>query len=137
MKFRLYLVLTLVLLDLFLLPPVLHMPNHWKAYGFKAGAVQWKQEFLGRPWEGPMILVADEKVRTAWCWAQLIMGAAVVNIFQKGRRRSGKKGDGPGGPPAAGDGQFGTSRWQTEKEIKSNFKMVSFSFKGIKSRGKS
>ena len=39
MKFRLYLVLALFLLDLFLLPLVLDMPNYLKACGLKTGVV--------------------------------------------------------------------------------------------------
>jgi type IV secretion system protein VirD4 len=134
MKIRLYLFLVLLLLDLLLLPPVLGLPNYFKAYGIKAGAFQWKQEILERPWAGPLNLTADGKVRAAWFWAQPLLGAAVLSLFTRQGRRRGKKSDCPGGPPAAGEGQFGTSRWQTGEEINSSFKMVGLPLRGV--RGK-
>lgn len=124
MKFRLYFILFLLLLDFFLLPQVLDLSYYLKADGIKPGFLRWKQEELERPWTGPAVLVGNARVRTAWYWAQLMLGAAVLSVFNRRGLRHRKKDYGPGGPPAAGEGQFGTSRWQTDEEIKANFKMV-------------
>lgn len=124
MNFRLYLVSILLLLDILLLPPVLNLPYYMKISGFKPGIECWKQDFLEKPLSGPIILFNSERVRYAWYWAQLMLGAAVLSVFTRQGRRRRKKDDEPGGPPAAGEGQYGGSRWQTEDEIKANFKMV-------------
>ena len=131
MKLRLYLLLILLLLDFFLLPLILNMPNFLKEHGIKVGAGKWKQELLERPWGGPVVLAGDEKVRTAWYWAQPMIGAVIISIYTRHGRRRKKRGDAPGGPPAAGEGQFGASRWQTSDEIRQNFKMVRVPAKNV------
>jgi len=135
-KIRLYFLVVLFLLDLFLAPLVLDMPNYLKSHGIKAGAGQWKQDILEKPWGGPLILITDGKVRTAWLWTQPILAGIIISIYTRNVQRRKKKGDAPGGPPAAGEGQFGTSRWQTEDEINTNFKMVTFPMKGTNARWK-
>lgn len=131
MSLRLYFILFLLLLDLFLLPQVLDLPFYLKVDGIKPGFLRWLHEELMKPWIGPAVLARNASVRKAWCWSQLMLGAAVVSIFTRQGRRMVKNDNGLGGPPAAGEGQYGGSRWQTEDEIKANFKMVCVSSKKI------
>jgi len=103
---------------------VLNLPYYLKTSGFRPGIERWKQDFIDKPLSGPVILLNNERVRYAWYWAQLMLGAAVLGVFtRRGWRRREKK-DGPGGPAAAGEGQYGTSRWQTDEEMKTSFKIV-------------
>ncbi|WP_156276692.1 VirD4-like conjugal transfer protein, CD1115 family [Neomoorella glycerini] len=117
MKFRHVILLLLVLSDLLLAPLVLKLPLFMKAHGMKPGLEAWKKETLAHPLAGPAILVKDEKMRNTWIWLQPAFGAAALSILWPASRRKSKARDDIGGPEAAGQGQHGTARWRTRKEI--------------------
>jgi type IV secretion system protein VirD4 len=116
-KFRHFILLLLVLSDLLLAPLVLRLPLFLKAQGFKPGLEAWKKETLAHPLTGPALLVQDEKMRNTWIWLQPAFGAAALSILWPATRRKSKARDDIGGPEAAGQGQHGTARWRTRKEI--------------------
>jgi type IV secretion system protein VirD4 len=116
-KFRHVILLLLVLLDLLLVPLVLKLPLFIKVQGFKPGLEAWKKETLARPLAGPAILVQDEKMCNTWIWLQPAFGAAALSILWPATRRKSKARNDIGGPEAAGQGQHGTARWRTRKEI--------------------
>ncbi|WP_114679284.1 VirD4-like conjugal transfer protein, CD1115 family [Desulfotruncus alcoholivorax] len=122
MKFRLVLLTALLFLDFFMLPLLLQLPWYVKEQGFQAGLAGWKQFVAPKPFAGPVVLFREEKTRTVWYYFQPMAMAAVIGIFtQYGLMRRKKGGKDIGGPDAVGQGQFGTARWQTEKEVNSNF----------------
>ncbi|WP_207545188.1 VirD4-like conjugal transfer protein, CD1115 family [Desulfoscipio geothermicus] len=122
MKFRLMLFIALLLINVFALPLLLHFPWYVKEQGFQAGLAGWKQFVYQKPLAGPAVLLKEEQTRTVWYYFQPMVAAAVIGIFtQYGLMRRKRTNRDIGGPDAAGQGQFGTARWQTEKEVNSNF----------------
>ncbi|KYH30769.1 VirD4-like conjugal transfer protein, CD1115 family [Neomoorella mulderi] len=117
LKFRHVVLFLLILLDLLLAPLVLKLPLFLKGQGFKPGLEAWKKEVLARPLAGPAILLKDTKMRQIWIWLQPAFGAAAISILWPATRRKSKARDDIGGPEAAGQGQHGTARWRTRKEI--------------------
>jgi type IV secretion system protein VirD4 len=107
---------------LFLAPLLLKFPVYAKAYGFKVGLEKLRTAAIHNPFAGPVFLVKDEKIRHVWLWLQPAVSALVLTILlpQNGLRRRRKESD-LGGPEAAGQGQHGTARWRTEKEISKTF----------------
>ncbi|APC08593.1 conjugal transfer protein TraG [Moorella thermoacetica] len=116
-KFRHVILLLLVLLDLLLAPLVLRLPLFLKAQGFKPGLEAWKKETMAHPLAGPAILVKDTKMLNTWIWLQPAIGAAALYILLPTRPKKKFKHSSIGGPEAAGQGQHGTARWRTRKEI--------------------
>lgn len=122
MKFRLMLFIVLLAINVFALPLLLQFPWYVKEQGFQAGLAGWKQFVYQKPFAGPAVLFREEQTRTVWYYFQPMVAAAVIGIFtQYGLMRRKRTGKDIGGPDAAGQGQFGTARWQTEKEVNSNF----------------
>ncbi|MDN5347396.1 MAG: type secretion system protein VirD4 [Clostridia bacterium] len=122
MKVRLVVLALLLLGDIILAPLLLRLPLHIQARGFKPGLEAWKQEALARPLAGPLILVRDGKQRAPWLWLQPAVGAAALAVLMPGYgRRRRKKADELGGPEAGGQGQHGTARWRSRKEINATF----------------
>jgi len=122
MKFRLVLLIALLLLNAFILSLLLQFPWYVKDHGFHDGLSEWKQFVAQKPFDGPAVLLREEQIRTVWYYFQPTVAAAVIGIFtQYGLMRRKRAGKDIGGPDAAGQGQFGTARWQTEKEMQNNF----------------
>lgn len=122
MKFRLMLLIVLLTINVFALPLLLQLPWYVKEQGFQAGLAGWKQFVAQKPFDGPAVLLREEQTRTVWYYFQPMVAAAVIGIFTHyGLMRRKRAGKDIGGPDAAGQGQFGTARWQTEKEMQSNF----------------
>ncbi|MTI85635.1 MAG: conjugal transfer protein TraG [Firmicutes bacterium] len=122
MKFRLILFIALLLVNVFILPLLLQFPWYVKEQGIHEGLNNWKRLISQKPFAGPAVLLKEEQTRTVWYYFQPMVAAAVIGIFTQysltRRKRANKD---IGGPDSVGQGQFGTARWQTEKEVEKNF----------------
>ncbi|MGE7828546.1 VirD4-like conjugal transfer protein, CD1115 family [Paenibacillus sp. NPDC093718] len=105
----------IVLADLFLLPSLIQLPLY--IIKFKMNAIdEWFADF--NIFKAIQSTLHNTDMLKGWLTLQFIVLVLVVLIFW--RDMPGRKNrvlDGVGGPEAAGSGQFGTSRWMTEKEV--------------------
>ncbi|WP_227766350.1 VirD4-like conjugal transfer protein, CD1115 family [Zhaonella formicivorans] len=101
------------------LPALFYFPDFIRWYGFGPALGKLAAVFVKKPWMGTELLVKQGSYRTIWLFLQLFLGAGLLSVLWRPElpKVSNKIADGLGGPPAAGRGQFGTSRWRTEKEI--------------------
>jgi type IV secretion system protein VirD4 len=112
---RCFFVAVLILLDLFALPWLLFFPMVVKLHGMARAPALWLRSLSLL---GGITLIP--RVFQFWSWLQLVVGLLVFLILTSGSGIN--AGYNPEGDPTpAGQGQFGSSRWQTEKEIDGNF----------------
>ncbi len=112
-KLRIFIVLVILVLNLLLLPNLLLFLQVFKEYGFQAPRIFLQSgEFLQN-----VLQVKDNKnLFEIWVYFQPgVLFLMYMTLF--GRRKKHYAADGLGGPEAAGRGQFGTSRWLSEKEL--------------------
>lgn len=105
----------LVLLDFILLPSILRFPGIFIEHLSHAPAV-WLAGF--NVVEAANLVLNEPQLRQLWLYSQLLLLVMVIMIFWKDVI-PGKKNyiqEGVGGPKSAGNGQYGTSRWQSDKE---------------------
>lgn len=121
MKYRIITIIILFLLDIFIVPWILKLPDAIHASPSVLKAIgEVKSNFLNRPFSGPLFLIKDLFVRQLWYWVQLLLVALSMYIlFLPGRLRF--KDGVAEGPPSAGRGEYGTSRWQRNSEVATNF----------------
>lgn len=117
MKARFVFMALLILLDITLVPWLTAFPMFVKSVGMaKAGGV-WLQTMKDSPLHALGLLISDSKVRNLWLICQLLVGGGILwLLWPDDKRRKNFVRDGVGGPDAAGQGQFGTSRWQSPAE---------------------
>ncbi|MCG0275655.1 MAG: type IV secretory system conjugative DNA transfer family protein [Thermosediminibacteraceae bacterium] len=116
MKVRMAIAALILILDLIFAPFLCSLPIYAKDYGLQKGFQIWKASVKENPLSG-VFLLTKEAIRTPWLWLQPAVAAAVLSVLFPiyGRRRM--KTDEMGLPEAAGQGQHGTARWRTRKEI--------------------
>jgi hypothetical protein len=105
----------MMLLDLFALPWALFFPLVVKLHGIIRAPSIWLHSLS---LFGGIALIP--RMFQLWGWLQLIVGLLVFLALASGRG-FGAGYDPEGDPTPAGQGQFGSSRWQTEPEIDGNF----------------
>ncbi len=105
----------LILLDLFALPWALFFPLVVKLHGIARAPAIWLHSLS---LVGGITVIP--RVFQLWGWLQLIFGLLVFLTLTSGRGLSAGY-DPEGDPTPAGQGQFGSSRWQSEQEIDGNF----------------
>ncbi|MGG3471573.1 type IV secretory system conjugative DNA transfer family protein [Neobacillus pocheonensis] len=106
------------LFDVIVLPLLLLFPDFFKEYGPGAASMYVEQV---KPWTGFLKLFTDSKFRNFWMFLQPVILIVVALMFWKENpTRKNRITDGVGGPEAKGQGQFGTSRWQSDDEIESS-----------------
>lgn len=120
MKFRVVLAILILIADFLLGPFLCVFPLYARDYGFKNGSNIWMSYIKERPisW---IILLKNEEVRIPWMWLQPAFFAALISIFSPIYGRKKRKSDVMNLPEAFGQGQHGTARWRTEKEISKTF----------------
>jgi type IV secretion system protein VirD4 len=112
---RYFFVAVLILLDLFALPWLLFFPLVVRLHGMAHAPALWLRSLS---LFGGITLIP--RVFQFWGWLQLVVGLLVFLILTSGSGMG--TGYNPDGDPMpAGQGQFGSSRWQTESEIDGNF----------------
>lgn len=75
----------------------------------------WIHDF--NPWKSLIKILAEDRFLHVFLTLQgLVVLLCVLIIWETKIKRQNKKMDGVEGPEAAGKGQYGTSRWQTEEE---------------------
>ncbi|ADL07204.1 VirD4-like conjugal transfer protein, CD1115 family [Thermosediminibacter oceani] len=116
MKVRMAIAAIILIFDLFFMPFLCSLPIYAKDYGLQKGFQTWKTYVIENPISG-VFLLDKEAIRTPWLWLQPAVAAAVLSVLFPiyGRRR--RRTDEMGLPEAAGQGQHGTARWRTKKEI--------------------
>ncbi|ABY93725.1 MULTISPECIES: VirD4-like conjugal transfer protein, CD1115 family [Thermoanaerobacter] len=121
MRFRIIVAVLILMLDFLFAPFLLIFPLYAKDYGFKEGLPKWEAYIKERPLSGISLLLKKEDIKTTWLWLQPAVFAALISVLFPiyGRRK--RKTDELGLPEAAGQGQHGTARWRTEKEISKTF----------------
>ena len=104
----------LILFDLLVLPSALRIPQMVADHALNAASV-WVANF--NILQAAKLVVTDPKIRQLWILCQPLLFVIALSWFWKDlpSKRNRVK-EGVGGPEAAGMGQFGTSRWQSEKE---------------------
>lgn len=111
----------IVLFDILILPWIMHFPQFLINSGVNA-PTDWFHFGIVRSIKDIFI---DPLYLRVFLMLQIGVIAAVIgvlwNVNTLGRKN--KIQDGVGGPEAAGSGQFGTSRWQTEEEADKTFKV--------------
>lgn len=122
MKFRLFLLVLITTVDIFILPYTLKLPINIK----NNNVVAWKHTVIEHPLSSPVILFKDAKLRNLWLWSQPAVGALILALFLNVNLKKENELKDIGGPESAGSGQFGTARWQTEKEKDKNFFRIEF-----------
>jgi type IV secretion system protein VirD4 len=117
LKFRIFLVVFVILADLLILPKIVYNLDLL----FKGTELQIVINNLTTfsviyPW-----VILKQTYGTFYLILQGFVATAIVLIIWKENRGiKNKMKNGIGGPEASGGGQFGTSRWQTEKERDAN-----------------
>ncbi|TCW42561.1 type IV secretion system protein VirD4 [Thermohydrogenium kirishiense] len=120
MKFRVVLVILVLIADFLLGPFLCVFPLYARDYGFKNGSNIWMSYIKEKPLLG-VFLLEKEEVRIPWMWLQPAFFAALISIFSPIYGRKKRKSDVMNLPEAFGQGQHGTARWRTEKEISKTF----------------
>lgn len=131
MKARWITVGLLVVLDIVLLPSVLRFPYYIKEHAARAATV-WFEEFSVI--DAAKLLFADPLLQQLWIVCQPLLLLLVILMFWKDM--PGKKNrimDGVGGPEASGSGEYGTSRWMSDKEMDKT--ATRWKFRDVVSRG--
>lgn len=112
--FRWTIVAIVLLLDLILLPSLILIPFYFIEYKFDGLSI-WAEQF--NLWKAMTEMFGNDLYLKIFLTLQGIVVMICIAILWPGRyTRKNKAMDGIEGPKAAGSGQFGTSRWQTEKE---------------------
>ncbi|NFL43542.1 conjugal transfer protein TraG [Clostridium botulinum] len=112
---RIILICIILVLDLLLLPWLIQFPS-FVIKDLKTAPSQWLEFGWFRSIK---VLFIDTRYRSIYLCLQLLVATLIlavgwdVNRLKKKNRIT----DGVGGPEPAGDGQFGTSRWQNKKEM--------------------
>ena len=110
----------LILFDLFALPWALFFLLVVKLHGIARAPAIWQHSLS---LFGGVTLIP--RVFQLWIWLQLIVGLLIFLVLTTGRGLGGGY-DPDGDPQAAGSGQFGSSRWQSEREIDQSFEVRKF-----------
>jgi len=111
--FRVLTVLIILLADLLLLPMLLLLPLYTRQYGPDRFLSEWKKL---NPIEAISSISENEMLLKGFLFIQPLVIVLISFIFWKDFSRKNRIAGKIGGPEAAGSGQFGTSRWQTQKE---------------------
>lgn len=112
---RLILIFIVILLDLFFLPWIMKLP-FFAVEDIVSAPGKWFNYGISKSIKDIFI---DANFRKLYLFMQLPVATAILAIAwntDKFRKKNRIK-DGVGGPEPAGDGQFGTSRWQDKKEM--------------------
>jgi type IV secretion system protein VirD4 len=112
---RIVLVSIILLLDLLLLPWIIQFPS-FLLKNISTAPSEW----FNFGWlRSVKLIFTDYRFRQVFLFLQIPVGALIVAIAWNVDRLKKKNRirDGVGGPEPAGEGQFGTSRWQTKKEM--------------------
>ncbi|MCY9763215.1 type IV secretory system conjugative DNA transfer family protein [Paenibacillus alvei] len=104
----------ILLVDILVLPSLILLPEYVVKYQFEA-ASHWFKDFSVI--SSITQIIHNSFLLKIWLYLQFIFFALVILIFWKDTPGKKNKMQDIGGPEAAGSGQFGTSRWQSEKEI--------------------
>lgn len=105
----------ILLLDLLLIPWLIQFPHY-----IISNMVTAPTEWIKLGWFNSIkIIFKDARYREVFLVLQLPVFALILSLAWNVDRLKKKNriNDGVGGPEPAGDGQFGTARWQNEKEM--------------------
>lgn len=117
MKYRWATVIFILILDAVLLPSIIRLPTYIVKYKVQ-GPSKWLEAF--DPWKAAKIVFQDRFLMQIFLVLQgIVILLCVLAVWETKIKRKTVAMDGIEGPPAAGKGQFGTSRWQTERETDS------------------
>ena len=112
--FRILTASLILLADFLFFPKLLYLPLYVRLYGFEGFLAEWKRL---NPIQAISNMLSETEMLKAFLLTQPLVIVLIVFIFWRDKGIKNNKIAGKiGGPPAAGSGQFGTSRWQTEKE---------------------
>ncbi|WP_394884949.1 VirD4-like conjugal transfer protein, CD1115 family [Clostridium butyricum] len=112
---RIILICIILVLDLILLPWVIQFPG-FLVQDLRTAPSEW---FAFGIFNSIKMIFISSQYRKIYICLQLLVMAIIIKIAWDVDRLKKKNRilDGVGGPEPAGDGQFGTSRWQNEKEM--------------------
>lgn len=111
---RYFTALLLLLIDLLILPSLVLMPEFFRQYGRERFLSEWSSQF--NPMQAISSISNDEMLLRGFLILQPMVILLIILIFWNSNKKKDKIPGNIGGPAAAGSGQYGTSRWQTERE---------------------
>lgn len=113
MKYRIFLAGVIVLLDLLFLPKLVYNLNLlFQGHDMTEVIGNMKEFSVMFPWE-----ILGKSYTMLYLLFQIpVVVAIILTIWQEQKGIKNKMKNGIGGPEAAGGGQFGTARWQDQKE---------------------
>lgn len=81
----------------------------------------WLKQVITEPVGTFFKVMSDSHLLMVFLFVQLLMIALLINLYWRPEKkvlsRKRRVQEGVGGPPASGNGEHGTSRWQTEEEL--------------------
>jgi type IV secretion system protein VirD4 len=112
---RIILVCVILVVDILLLPWIIQFPS-FMVKNFVTAPTKW---FNFGWWRSVKLIFTDTRYRQVYLVLQIPVVALIIGVAWNVDRLKKKNRikDGVGGPDPAGDGQFGTSRWQDKKEM--------------------
>lgn len=115
-KVKVVLVAIILALDVVFLPWLLRFPEFIKLYGIGPAASCW---IKSSPLPAIAMIFTNPMFRAIWLWMQLLVFGVVIYLVWNplSLKKTTLYNSDFGGPPAAGNGQFGNARWLTEKEV--------------------
>ncbi|WP_274655572.1 VirD4-like conjugal transfer protein, CD1115 family [Paenibacillus humicola] len=105
----------LLLIDFFLFPSIAWLPHYFLA-GMEVSRIPlaWLKGLdLLQSWQ---LVLHDPRTQKIWLVLQPLLLVFIVSFFWR-EIPANTRNNGVGGPPAAGNGQYGSSRFQTLKEL--------------------
>ncbi|MGG2201886.1 VirD4-like conjugal transfer protein, CD1115 family [Paenibacillus validus] len=115
LKWKWISVAMIFVLDIVLWPSILRFPAYLKQH-FTSAATVWFREF--NILDAAKLVLTDPGLQKLWLYTQPLMLLFIFLLFWKDM--PGKKNrimEGVGGPDATGSGEYGTTRWMTDKEM--------------------
>lgn len=129
MKRKLTFILVVLLFDFLVLPSIVRLPYYLKEYGSDAASFFF-QEF--NVYYAAKLVITEPFNRQVWLFIQPLLALYVLLQFWRDLpNRKNRIGDGVGGPDATGSGEYGTSRWQTKREMDKTMTRWGFGDTGI------
>jgi type IV secretion system protein VirD4 len=131
MKRKLIFIFMVLLFDVFILPSVIRFPYYVKEYGTDAASRFFDELHIVH---AAQLVMTDPINRQLWLYFQILLGVFVLLQFWKDiPNRKNRIADGVGGPESAGSGEYGTSRWQSKREMDKT--MTKWALGDTKTRG--
>lgn len=115
-KIKIAIAIVIVLFSILILPQFIVFLGYFKQYTIQAPTIFFQElNFINNI----SLIVKDKLFLKTWIYFQPAILLAIGLTLFAGKKRNKIRGD-LGGPEAAGNGEYGTSKWLTEREVDSS-----------------